>query len=130
EPHLGGGLSEGRCRPRNSLGALLPLRPPRPAGLLLDRRLAALEISRDNYHNLFGIDPMEDFHREWLALEQEGLIEFTPTAIRPTPRGIFYADSIAALLAWRQSRHLRSLLPVHDADEATERVNSNGHGHM
>jgi oxygen-independent coproporphyrinogen-3 oxidase len=96
----------------------------------LTRRLAALEINRENYHKLFGIDPLDDFHREFLALEEEGLIATTPTAVRPTPRGMFYADSIAALLAWRQSQHLRSLLPVRDADEATERVNSNGHGHM
>ena len=96
----------------------------------LTRRLAALEISRDNYHKLFDIDPMEDFQQEFLALEEEGLIAATPAAIRPTPRGIFYADSIAALFALRQSRQLRSLLPMHNDEDATQRLNSNGHGHM
>jgi oxygen-independent coproporphyrinogen-3 oxidase len=96
----------------------------------LTRRLAAQEINRDSYHRLFGIDPLEDFHGEFQALDEEGLITVTPATIRPTPRGMFYADSIAALFAWRQSQQLRSLLPVHDDEEATERVNSNGHGHM
>lgn len=96
----------------------------------LTRRLAALEINRDDYNELFGVDPLMDFGPEFLALETEGLIETTATTIRPTPSGMFYADSIAALLAWRQVRHARSTLQALDEEDRTDRVNSNGHGHM
>src|SRR5262249_30296998 len=73
----------------------------------LTRRLAALEINRDDYQQLFGIDPLIDFGQEFLALENEGLTETTSATIRPTSRGMFYADSIAALVAWRQMRRSR-----------------------
>lgn len=96
----------------------------------LTRRLAALEISRDDYQQLFGIDPLIDFGKEFLALENEGLIEATASAMRPTPRGMFYADSIAALLAWRQVRHSRSTIQARGKEDTTDAVNSNGHGHM
>jgi oxygen-independent coproporphyrinogen-3 oxidase len=68
----------------------------------LTRRLAALEIDRRRYAQLFGTDPLADFAEAFGALLGEGLLEVAATAIRPTPRGMFYADSIAALLAWRQ----------------------------
>jgi coproporphyrinogen III oxidase-like Fe-S oxidoreductase len=62
----------------------------------LTRRLAALSIDRFHYP-----DPMQDFGREFEVLQAEELVTVTPTTIYPTPRGMFYADSIAALLAWR-----------------------------
>jgi oxygen-independent coproporphyrinogen-3 oxidase len=96
----------------------------------LTRRLAALEINRDDYQRLFGVDPLIDFGREFLALENEGLIETTATTIHPTPRGMFYADSIAALLAWRQIQQSRSSVQARGEEASTEGVNSNGHGHM
>lgn len=95
----------------------------------LTRRLAALEINREDYQQLFGIDPVADFPDEFLALEDEQLMEITPTGIHPTPRGMFYADSIAALMAWRQLRRLRSA-PQARGDDTAEGVNSNGRGHM
>src|SRR5262249_24285968 len=95
----------------------------------LTRRLAALAIDRDDYQQLFESDPAIDYGGELRALEAEGLIEATPAALRPTPRGMFYADSIAALLAWRQTRRLRANSPVRSADDPDE-VNSNGRNHM
>lgn len=85
----------------------------------LTRRLAALDINRDEYQNLFGVCPLTDFAQEFLALEQEGLIDVTAARLSPTAHGMFYADSVAALLAWRQTQQFRSA-----------RVNNNGYGHM
>lgn len=104
----------------------------------LTRRLAALSIERRAYRRRFGIDPVDDFPSEFAALRAEALIEMTPEAIRPTPRGMFYADSIAALLAWRQLRahrrwELRERSVAHlrtDETFAGRRINYNGYGHM
>ena len=103
----------------------------------LTRRLAALEIDRRRYVQLFDTDPLEDFAGAFGALLDEGLVEVTATAARPTPRGMFYADSIAALFAWRQIAARRSgrwpqALPVL-TDHASGRhrpVNDNSRGHM
>jgi oxygen-independent coproporphyrinogen-3 oxidase len=95
----------------------------------LTRRLAALEINRRDYRRLFGASELQDFPLEFLALDKEGLIEITSSTIRPTPRGMFYADSIAALLAWRQTRQAR-LSATARAEDTMDRFNSNGHGHM
>ncbi len=88
----------------------------------LTRRVAALSIDRRKYRQLFGSDPVNDFSREWAALVAENLVDIDADTIRPTPRGMFYGDSIAALLAWRQVRAMRS--------PATSHRNDNGRGHM
>jgi oxygen-independent coproporphyrinogen-3 oxidase len=103
----------------------------------LTRRLAALEIDRDRYSRLFGVDPVTDFTSEFGALGDEHLLELTPTTIRPTPRGMFYADSIAALLAWRRIEARRqgklppssTVLPG-ELQERQPAENDNGFGHM
>ena len=77
----------------------------------LTRRLAALEIDRRRYAQLFGTDPLADFAGAFRALLDEELLEVTATTVRPTPRGMFYADSIAALLAWRQIEARRRWKP-------------------
>jgi oxygen-independent coproporphyrinogen-3 oxidase len=96
----------------------------------LTRRLAALEIGRAEYRNLFGIDPISDFGDEFTALNAERLIDLTGKAVRPTPRGMFYADSIAALLASRQLGRLRSSASRSDAADSTEDPNDNTRAHM
>jgi oxygen-independent coproporphyrinogen-3 oxidase len=100
----------------------------------LTRRLAALEIDRRDYARLFGSDPLADFLDPFAAVSDEGLVEVTSAAVRPTPRGMFYADSIAALLAWRQidARRGGESLPVlvDHAEERRPSANDNGHGHM
>jgi oxygen-independent coproporphyrinogen-3 oxidase len=75
----------------------------------LTRRLAGLEISRDRYLELFGSDPLTDFAEECAALAEAGLLGVEKQALRPTPRGMFYADSIAALWAWKQVRNGRAI---------------------
>jgi oxygen-independent coproporphyrinogen-3 oxidase len=103
----------------------------------LTRRLAALEIDRRRYAHLFGADPLAEFPGAFGALWDEGLLEFTATTVRPTPRGMFYADSIAALLAWRQieARRQGKFLPSsavtrRDAEERSQMGNDNGRGYM
>jgi oxygen-independent coproporphyrinogen-3 oxidase len=82
----------------------------------LTRRLAALEIDRDDYRRLFGTDALADFAPEFQAAIGEGLVEAPPRAVRPTPRGMFYADAVASLWArWRR---------------APGRNNDNGRGYM
>ncbi len=90
----------------------------------LTRRLAALRIDRAEYRRLFGADPLDHFAEEFDALADEGLVSVSPGHVRPTPRGTFYGDSIAALLAWRQVGR-RRLLPLPGG-----RPNDNGRGYM
>jgi oxygen-independent coproporphyrinogen-3 oxidase len=102
---------------------------PRDLGVFyLTRRLAALAIDRAGYRRLFGTDPVDDFPREWAALAAEDLVEIEPQAIRPTPRGMFYADSVSALLAWRQTRAAR--LQERPASLHNDSANDNGIGYM
>jgi oxygen-independent coproporphyrinogen-3 oxidase len=91
----------------------------------LTRRLAALSIDRDEYRRLFEVDPLRRFAREFDALLDEKLIEVTPAAIVPTPCGMFYADSIASLLAWRQVRALRGA-----SSRRLDLLNDNSRGFM
>jgi oxygen-independent coproporphyrinogen-3 oxidase len=100
--------------------------------LHLARRLAALRISRIDYRCFFGSDPVDDFPREFEALEREGLIAVTDKTIEPSALGMFYADSIAALLAWKQhaqaNRDNGTKLGARKVNPA--KGNDNSHGHM
>jgi oxygen-independent coproporphyrinogen-3 oxidase len=105
----------------------------------LTRRLAALRIEEDRYRQAFGSDVWDDFADQLTLLLDEGLIDKRDHAITPTSRGMFYADTIAALLA---EEHLRSRRETElgGSDERHRRVrtwaigdvpyNDNGHGHM
>jgi oxygen-independent coproporphyrinogen-3 oxidase len=101
--------------------------------LYLTRRLAGLEIDRHEYNQLFGADVGEELAAELAALAGEGLIEMAPRAIRPTPRGMFYADSIASLFTrWRtEARRAHLSRPERAlAERATLFANDNSFGHM
>lgn len=76
----------------------------------LTRRLSALQIDRKAYKVNFGSDPLDDFPGEFAAMTKESLIEVKETSIEPTPRGMFYADSIAMLWAWKHLRASRKAL--------------------
>jgi oxygen-independent coproporphyrinogen-3 oxidase len=67
--------------------------------LYLTRRLSALEIDRLDYAELFGADPLEEFAQAFEPALAQGLLMETGDTIRPTAKGIFYADSIASLWA-------------------------------
>jgi oxygen-independent coproporphyrinogen-3 oxidase len=99
--------------------------------LHLTRRLAALRIDRRDYQAFFGSDPLDDFRREFEVLEQEGLVIVTDETIEPSGLGMFYSDSIAALLSWKQvraNRHYKTESETPKVNHA--RGNDNGHGHM
>ncbi|MHC5544037.1 Fe-S oxidoreductase, partial [Singulisphaera rosea] len=113
---------------------------PRELRILhLTRRLAALQIRRADYLESFESDPIDDFPTELEALEHEGLVRMTGETIEPTPRGMFYADSIAALLAWRQVRtrgNCRSeagrppIAPANPKPKPKPDPNDSGRSHM
>ena len=105
----------------------------------LTRRLAALGIDQSAYVRLFDTDVAADFSEELAALQDAALVEITPTLIRPTSVRMFYADSIAGLLAskqlegrrrttkrsvWRSRRNQKRLgrAPRSTVVAATERV--------
>jgi oxygen-independent coproporphyrinogen-3 oxidase len=104
--------------------------------LWLTRRLAGLEVDRKRYRRLFGTDPERDFPEEFGAAADAGLVEVTGAAIRPTPKGMFYADAVAALLANRAIRANRDLGPAAAGTDAPKgllhdtRENQSMGGHM
>jgi coproporphyrinogen III oxidase-like Fe-S oxidoreductase len=104
--------------------------------LWLTRRLAALNIDRGVYRQLFGTSPEDDFAPEFAAVADAGLITNSDDAIRPTPKGMFYADSIAAVWASRAIQLNRDLGPAvigRDAPAAllhNTTENNAGHGAM
>jgi oxygen-independent coproporphyrinogen-3 oxidase len=97
--------------------------------LHLIRRLSALRIERSGYHMFFRSDPLDDFPREFEAIEKEGLIQIYEDTIEPTPRGMFYADSIAGLLTWRRQVQRESDQKLFRRTQR-ERADHNAYGHM
>jgi oxygen-independent coproporphyrinogen-3 oxidase len=103
--------------------------------LWLTRRLAALHIDPHRYRALFGSDLLNDFGEELNAARDAGLLSVSRDAVSPTPRGMFFADSIAAVLASRAIHANRNLGPATAADVPKElitntRENSNSLAHM
>lgn len=102
----------------------------------LTRRFAGLSIDRNRYRELFRTDPLAEFPQEFAALAEAGLVEVGDSAVTPTPRGQFFADSCMALFASRAIEANRGAGPamvgrdvpgglLHDARE-----NEAGWGHM
>jgi coproporphyrinogen III oxidase-like Fe-S oxidoreductase len=110
-------------------------RPLDQKAFWLTRRLAALHIDRHKYRGLFDSDALTDFGDEIAACAAAGLLTVTRDAISPTPRGMFYADSVAAVLASRAIRANRDLGPAGAADVPKEllhdaREHANAFMHM
>jgi oxygen-independent coproporphyrinogen-3 oxidase len=97
----------------------------------LTRRLAALRIDRHGYRAFLETDPIDDFPREFEALARERLVRVTGEVIEPTEFGMFYADSIAGLLAQRRFQDARNRRSP-DAPRVLDSVeaNDNSRGHM
>ena len=89
------------------------------------RQLSALRIDRGWYLKAFGSDVCNDFADETAALEQEGLLNVASDAVSLTTRGMFYADSVAAVLAHRHLGRGCSTLAFSRVP-----VNDNSGGHM
>jgi coproporphyrinogen III oxidase-like Fe-S oxidoreductase len=99
--------------------------------LYLTRRLAALHIDIHHCRSLFGDDLIKEMASELEAAEAEGLIETNEDAIRPTPRGMFFADSVASLLARRRLLDRRREATQHGLTARAETyANDNFEGHM
>ena len=98
--------------------------------LHLTRRLAALSLKKEDYRLRFGGDPQEDFGDELALLIEKRLLEDQGETIVPTPRGMFYADSIAGLLAEDHLRVRRRLLMPADGDDLDDPDNDNSEWHM
>lgn len=97
----------------------------------LTRRLAALSIDRDDYRALFGTDVLDDMTSELEAAAAEALIEVSADAIRPTPRGMFFADAVASLFARRRLHERRHEVTDAPRSRPAERdANDNSRGHM
>lgn len=100
--------------------------------LWLTRRLAALDIDRHRYRRLFGADVLSDFGDEIGACAGAGLLTVSRDEIRPTPRGMFFADSIAAVLASPAVRARRASGAADPAPELLHdaRAHENAFMHM
>jgi coproporphyrinogen III oxidase-like Fe-S oxidoreductase len=76
--------------------------------LYLTRSLPRMVWSAGEYRQHFGAE-LEDDHGEAVrAIVDAGLVERCSEDLRVTPRGMFYADSIAGLLAERRVAELRA----------------------
>ncbi len=88
---------------------------PRDARVLyLTRKVVTLGFARADYRALFGTDAVTDFGMDFDALDRAGLVDVDDARVALTERGMFYADSVAGLLASRQvhDRQLRERLAL------------------
>jgi oxygen-independent coproporphyrinogen-3 oxidase len=76
--------------------------------LHLTRQIPRTEMRRDSFAARFGQDPVDAFAGEFEALRREDLVTMEARRIRLTPRGMFFADSVAGLLAWRRASVVRA----------------------
>lgn len=78
--------------------------------LQVTRRLAGLALSEDVYWKRFDRFLEDDFADELELLIDRKLLKEDSGVYRPTPRGMFYSDSMAGLFAERHLRVRRELL--------------------
>lgn len=105
-----------------------------PDGLQLlhaTRQLAALQIDRKRFRQALGCDVCDVYAAELQCLEDADLLTQTTEAVALTPRGMFFADSVAAVLArphlGRGQHAGRSGDTIRRAHES---LNDNSAGHM
>ena len=75
--------------------------------LYLTRTLPRMRVSRSAYNRVFRTDLVEDYLEPLEALQAERLVEWDQEELRLTPKGMFYADSVAGLLAHERVGELR-----------------------
>lgn len=76
--------------------------------LFLTRSLARLRLPRKPYQDLFGADLVEHFGEAIEAVHAAGLATLDAESLHLTPKGMFYADSVAGLFAWQRVEALRA----------------------
>jgi oxygen-independent coproporphyrinogen-3 oxidase len=89
------------------------------------RQLSSLQIDRQRYQNALGSDVVNDYTQELEALQRARLLDVTDATVSLSTRGMFYADSVAAVLSHRQLGRGRD-------KQASQRIhaNDNSGGHM
>lgn len=87
--------------------------------LFLTRRLATAGMLRADYRALFDTDPIDDFGEEWALAHEASLVHIDEQSVSLTARGMFYADSVAGLLAQRKAAALAS--PGTEQENRSER---------
>ena len=75
--------------------------------LYLTRAVARLGCDLGEYRKLFGEGGAQLFGQELEALKENGLVRFEKNRMIVTPKGMFYGDTIAGLLAARRVNHFR-----------------------
>lgn len=75
--------------------------------LHLTRKIAMLSIDVDVYKNRFGTHPFSDFPDLFEVLLTAQLLSLKDQELQLTPKGMFYADSIAGLFAHMRIQELR-----------------------
>lgn len=75
--------------------------------LHITRNLATMRIDRAAYAAWFGSDVVQDFEEVVDVLTLAGLTTVSARSVDLTPRGMFFADSVAGLLASRRVSALR-----------------------
>ncbi len=87
------------------------------------RSLAALRIDKASFSRIYGPSMWNRYSERFDLLVAEGLLEESQHAYMLTPRGMFFSDSIAALLA-------ESRWQAHDELPLVAAANNNSLGHM
>ena len=72
------------------------------------RNLFGLEIDREEYHDAFDIDVVEQFEGVWTALQEFDFVEVTPQKIKLVGDGPFYTPLVQTLLAEARYSDLRA----------------------
>lgn len=75
--------------------------------LFLTRTLPRLKASRATYLNTYGSDMISDFSEPFQALREAGLVVWDEVELGLTERGMFFADTVAGLLAAGRVSELR-----------------------
>ena len=96
----------------------------------LIRRLAALGIHRGEYRRLFANDVTADFPDVIAACAEAGLLQVSDEWVLPSPTGMFYSDSIAALFARHRATVQAGGRPLPAELEWGRKKLDNAHGHM
>lgn len=91
--------------------------------LHLTRSLASLSIEKQRFQQSFGFKALHGLSEKLTLLIEEGLLTESDQAFALTPRGMFFADSIAGFLSARRLRERYSTRYV-------ESHNDNSSGHM
>jgi coproporphyrinogen III oxidase-like Fe-S oxidoreductase len=85
--------------------------------LHLTRNLARLQIDGEAYERFFGTELLKDFPAYFELFEETRLMRFEGRVAHLTPEGMFYADSIAGLLAHQRMTELRQEAQLQEEED-------------